>query len=458
MSYQALADAQLTTENAPQQLQSSDGHLTGLCEHCIKIMDFLKHYLDAGAFGTVDSFDPVLSLPLQRSYECSVCSVILGDVPFEDFSAEHTADTPIVELEPIDAGKLGVGVYVSSLRQNVIDPTIPKKRGMYTSRALLRHSQKRRRYKMEASTNSLSTWKLAQSWLADCSDTHTCMSKIQKKLPTRLAHVGEENSQPRLVELNRDCAYEYCTLSHCWGKTEMLVLKRSNYIDFLKHIPVELLTQTFQDAFFTAKKLDFRYIWIDSLCIIQDDPEDWAKEAGTMSDVYSNTSLNIAATSGTDGSAGLFHDRKLHLVRFPEVVPSSENQTTSKSQQGNLSDDTQPSRYLLVNEALWNEEITASCLASRGWVVQELYLAPGLYILDETRFSGNVEAADKQSRFLTLDWTCPKVHTLKINSGLSTPLCLAMKTKICEVSPWTSGAQWWNVTLRQTLQKKKISS
>jgi hypothetical protein len=100
---------------------------------------------------------------------------------------------------------------------------------------------------------------------------------------------------------------QYCSLSHCWGKQPFLNLTRNNYPSFLEEIDISSVPRTFQDAFVATNKLGFHFIWIDSLCIIQDDIADWAEESGKMSSVYSNPTVNFAATSSKDCSAGLFY-------------------------------------------------------------------------------------------------------------------------------------------------------
>ncbi|PVH85646.1 heterokaryon incompatibility, partial [Cadophora sp. DSE1049] len=66
------------------------------------------------------------------------------------------------------------------------------------------------------------------------------------------------------------------------------------------------LSKTFKEAIHIATQLGLQYIWIDSLCIVQDDAEDWAREAVQMSDVYGNSFINIAAGDSEDGRGGCF--------------------------------------------------------------------------------------------------------------------------------------------------------
>lgn len=69
------------------------------------------------------------------------------------------------------------------------------------------------------------------------------------------------------------------------------------------------LPQTFRDAVTITRRLGLRYLWIDSLCICQDDIEDWARESGRMADVYSNAYVVIAANRSSDCTGGCFHKR-----------------------------------------------------------------------------------------------------------------------------------------------------
>lgn len=67
---------------------------------------------------------------------------------------------------------------------------------------------------------------------------------------------------------------EYLTLSHMWGKQEFLTLTWQNHDEFLREVPLEKISRTFQDAIFITAELGFRYLWIDSLAIVQNVPED----------------------------------------------------------------------------------------------------------------------------------------------------------------------------------------
>jgi hypothetical protein len=81
-----------------------------------------------------------------------------------------------------------------------------------------------------------------------------------------------------LVEASR-LTTEYLALSHCWGKGVTLRTTIATLNSFCNSITFESLPKTFQDAIQVTRGLSFEFLWIDSLCIIQDDPKDWDVES-----------------------------------------------------------------------------------------------------------------------------------------------------------------------------------
>jgi hypothetical protein len=90
---------------------------------------------------------------------------------------------------------------------------------------------------------------------------------------------------------------------------------------FKTQIPWSHLPKTFRDAIYFIRRLGIEYVWIDSLCIIQDDREDKAREIGQMARVFSNAFLTIAATSASSPSDGLFST--MSSMHIAEELPSS---------------------------------------------------------------------------------------------------------------------------------------
>lgn len=128
------------------------------------------------------------------------------------------------------------------------------------------------------------------SWTVDCNNQHRSCATAPKPLPTRLIDVGSEASGDlvKLVEFNGETRGHYVTLSYCWGGDSTSATTRSNVASMKEGICLRDLPQTFQDARLMTRALDVQYLWIDRLCIYQDDVEDWERESSNMGSIYAN--------------------------------------------------------------------------------------------------------------------------------------------------------------------------
>ena len=131
-------------------------------------------------------------------------------------------------------------------------------------------------------------------------------------------------------------------------------------------IRIDDLPRTFQDAVTITRRLDVKYLWIDSLCIIQENEEDWTKESSMMGHVYQNGLCNIAATGAPDGTGGCFMERDPVLARKCRVRV---DKLLSKFK-------LKPGLYDLVPKNLWENGLSNAPLNRRAWVAQERILAP----------------------------------------------------------------------------------
>ncbi|KAE8446208.1 hypothetical protein EG329_012433 [Mollisiaceae sp. DMI_Dod_QoI] len=188
---------------------------------------------------------------------------------------------------------------------------------------------------------------------------------MKLKLPTRLISVGTSDEDLKLIPselLPADT--QYITLSHCWGKKIFTTLRRDNRTQFLNQIPTAALTKTFKDAIYTTKKLGFKYLWIDSLCIIQDDEVDWQHEAALMGHVYSNSTLNVAAADAEDGDTGLFFERTTTQMRAWRLsLPESKNPPRT-------------SIWNCATRSMTRNMLDFCVLSGRAWTYQERFLPP----------------------------------------------------------------------------------
>jgi hypothetical protein len=81
----------------------------------------------------------------------------------------------------------------------------------------------------------------------------------------------------------------YVALSYCWGADQTIKTKLASLVSHEDGIRVETLPKTIQDAIHITRELGIDFLWVDSLCIIQDRAEDLAKEVVDMPHYYSNS-------------------------------------------------------------------------------------------------------------------------------------------------------------------------
>lgn len=132
-----------------------------------------------------------------------------------------------------------------------------------------------------------------------CKYRHTafqCSRQPSSFVPTRLVSISQEGGPLRLVEPIA-ATEPYATLSYCWGEARPPSTTKANLSARLHCIPDHSLPVVFHQAIQLARALEILYIWIDSLCIIQDSIEDWEAESARMSLYYKNGSINIAAAT-----------------------------------------------------------------------------------------------------------------------------------------------------------------
>ncbi len=207
---------------------------------------------------------------------------------------------------------------------------------------------------------SPASFRLIRHWLECCNATHQKCIVPNYAVPTRLIEI--DASDVRICYSKQlPTPPHYVTLSHCWGGLKLFNLTKDNLRSMQDKIPQQKLCLTFRHAIGITRLLGFKYLWIDSLCIVQDDELDWRQEAAKMGSVYGCSSLNIAAASATNGSFGCFYNRKEQVLRCVRGVRVRVD--------GALHIVHEESSY-------YRSSITSSPLATRSWVLQERVLAP----------------------------------------------------------------------------------
>jgi hypothetical protein len=208
-------------------------------------------------------------------------------------------------------------------------------------------------------------FELAKQWLSDCTFSHSsCQKKAvgETRLPTRVLDLGpsDGSEEPYLLETH-GIPGRYITLSHTWGGEVPLTTTSSTITERKQCIPLALLPKTFHDAVIISRKMNIRYLWIDSLCIIQDSKLDWEKESALMGDVYGRSYLTIAARGATNADIGCFISR-------PEEPPPC--RLDYRSLDGYIE-----GQMYVRDPSFQLERIDKSPLDQRGWVLQERALS-----------------------------------------------------------------------------------
>jgi hypothetical protein len=110
---------------------------------------------------------------------------------------------------------------------------------------------------------------------------------------------------------------KYAALSYCWGTDKVLKTTRDSLDQFTKEIDWAGLPWTFQDAVTVACKLSIQYLWIDSLCIIQDSTEGWETESAKMGYYYERAFITITASSCASADVSFLQERDIRWYPQP---------------------------------------------------------------------------------------------------------------------------------------------
>jgi hypothetical protein len=248
-----------------------------------------------------------------------------------------------------------------------------------------------------------------QTWINDCNKHESCRPSHIRPLfiPSRLLYVGlNDDSDLRIVlgaDLNENINKGYLALSHCWGGEIKYKLTATNLNSLKRQIIFDDLPKNFQDAISVTRSLGISYLWIDSLCILQDSIDDWTKESSAMRKVYTNAICVISATASETSNGGCFRQR-------PSPSPTWSLMASKKT------------RYFLVTErpsirTLFQTRVETAPLSRRGWAFQERLLSRRIvhFCSDVVLFECNtIQASEfdhKGSRYEKLPYV---VHNGKI--------------------------------------------
>ena len=270
---------------------------------------------------------------------------------------------------------------------------------------------------------------LVENWVELCRSHEQCQNERSKDppMPTRVLDVGTSGSPSlRLIHTNRRPG-RYVALSHCWGGSQPLKTTKATLEAHCREIPLQEVPATFTDAIAVTRSIGVQYLWIDSLAIIQDDPDDWKREAEMMGDVYAYAYITIAAARARNSTAGFLGPRT--PTTYVRITP------TNHDSRGHASPG--PSFYIgPVHD--FEADINKGSLISRSWCLQERVLSPRMLHFTDTQVYwecwSRCEGEDLQH---SNSYRCAK--------SAQYPACLQLNQEEANAAepPDQTPTQWW---------------
>jgi hypothetical protein len=264
-------------------------------------------------------------------------------------------------------------------------------------------------------------------------------------LPSRVIRIDRQSGgkSPKLYVTNGEIS-RYTALSHRWGKLEKIRTLKKTLDSFRESLPMDELPMTFKDAIALTRKLGISYLWIDSLCIVQDDLEDWNREAAQMGTIFERATCTIAAVDAiddeTDQDVGLFNSRHADPLavrmscQFAEGMddPPSRHDRHWKGRLESLdySSAVPSNRHVVLRprwKGLWHT-VSESRWHDRAWIYQERILSRRIIYYTKRK----------------IFWECQKISDDEENRPDTTPSLRSylstgsdqLNSMVLPVTPW----------------------
>ncbi|RWA09003.1 hypothetical protein EKO27_g6113 [Xylaria grammica] len=208
------------------------------------------------------------------------------------------------------------------------------------------------------------------SWLQNCRENHTgcrytalrSRAHSRSVIPKRLVHIRKVEGQLLQLSLEgtdgMDESPPFAALSYCWGGTQTFTYDQSNSLKLTSSIPLDRLPATVRDAVTVCSQLGLDYLWVDSICILQDSERDKAIEIAKMPYIYGGAAVVIAASRARSAWDGFLGTR----TPFPEAMPTFQLPWRSADNQ-------------LGTVMIMPLEIHPEPIDRRGWTFQEQLLS-----------------------------------------------------------------------------------
>lgn len=237
-------------------------------------------------------------------------------------------------------------------------------------------------------------------------------------LPTRVIDVTRENP---ILFVSNGLHAPYATLSHCWGNGQPLITTTTTIEAFRHMIPMNQIPKLFQDAISVTRHLGLKYLWIDSLCIVQDSKDDWVREARSMGDVYRGSFLTICALDSQDCHDGILVQRSTPNRHTREHNPPQFAQNALRHRR---------------------DVLKSARLCQRGWVVQERMLSPRILSYSKTEMFWECLSCTANERAVSMSHIQPSNYSYDNHeyTGVKAQLILSPGPQpsfpLCPSSDW----------------------
>jgi hypothetical protein len=249
---------------------------------------------------------------------------------------------------------------------------------------------------------------MIRGWHAKCFASHMTCQEAAAYVPKRLLNIASMNDQIHLVETatikeaqdEEQRAARYIAVSHSWGTQAGITPPRTTVSNIAVHektgIALADFPPLFRDILSLARALGYVHVWIDSLCIVQDDAADWTEQSVLMANVYGGADLTLSAASMRHCHDGLFGRRFEQLgdiegddkaarqvpVRALKVDTQAGGQPPSEPGYANV--------YARESNARYHGYIIAGTDRTRDWRAIECPLLDRAWVFQESLLSRRI--------------------------------------------------------------------
>ncbi|KAM0345849.1 hypothetical protein ACHAPU_006203 [Fusarium lateritium] len=366
---------------SPEELGFTGPTAGGVCKYCqlmlypdapklIKHQPNLQRLIISGETCSVCKW---LEISITRGSESLVFQYQEGHPELCDENS--TARPVVVELTKYERHTMAVGIVgdmkLYTNRGASLTITSPSRLGDLSTRRFWIPDDKLDK------TQPYKRLDMLKTWLNECDSHQLCAAALPStrdaKLPTRILDLtgsldlplGPQDISIKLREAQQGETGTYVALSYCWGTNPNLHFKTTldNLQIHKQGIDMASLPLIHREAILATLYMGERYLWIDSMCIVQDSREDWEVESAKMGSVYSNSHLTLAATSSDSPDQGL-------LLPF----------------QGALTVDIHGETVSVRMETHQTIDVASAPLNTRGWTLQEAVLSSRIVCFGEEQW------------------------------------------------------------------------